>query len=462
MGEEKSSVKTKTENNKNTTKSNDKDILNSLNGGKKKVKWSRVLKVTILIVLISIAGIYVYANSILNDVRDTSVTQEIGAGLKESNVIADIFKPAEKQINFVIYGLDKDDIRTDLMMIGTFSSDDKTIDIISVPRDIKISLTDEEIAFLKKKNRPVPSKEYIKLTELFSYPGEEMGVDFVTAKLEDMFNVEFAYYALLDIDGFRALVNAMGGVEFDVPQRMWYEDYPQDLYIDLYPGLQILDGTQAEGLIRYRGTNDGYEHISPNYKMPDIERNAVQRDFLRAFILQLLAKETILGNASDIVSTVKNNVSTNFNINEVPKYLNYIKDINTDNIRTHYIPIIPIKIDGTDFLEINEDDAKTVINKVFYGIAPDPIPSEGKKIQIINATSKAGVASAEKERLEEKDIEVINIDDNDEVLEETFIYVKKDGMGQDLLEFFPEAEIVIDESMEYFEIKIIVGTDSIQ
>ena len=74
------------------------------------------------------------------------------------------------------------------------------------------------------------------------------------------------------------LVDAIGGVEFDVPMRMYYTDPTQDLYIDLQPGLQTLDGEHAMQLVRFR----------KGYATQDLQRTEVQRDFLQALAKQCL------------------------------------------------------------------------------------------------------------------------------------------------------------------------------
>jgi LCP family protein required for cell wall assembly len=78
--------------------------------------------------------------------------------------------------------------------------------------------------------------------------------------------VEFTF------DAFRETIDALGGVEFDVPQNMNYDDPQQGLSIHLKKGYQLLDGDKAEQLVRFR-----------NYPMGDIDRTKVQFDFLYSF-----------------------------------------------------------------------------------------------------------------------------------------------------------------------------------
>ena len=76
---------------------------------------------------------------------------------------------------------------------------------------------------------------------------------------------------MVDLKAFVEIVDLVGGVEFDVPQDMFYNDPTQDLYINLQKGQQLLDGEHAMQLVRYR-----------KYDAADLKRISVQQDFLRA------------------------------------------------------------------------------------------------------------------------------------------------------------------------------------
>ena len=81
---------------------------------------------------------------------------------------------------------------------------------------------------------------------------------------------------MIDLSCFIDLVDLFGGVEFNVPQDMFYDDPAQDLHIALNAGEQTLDGEQAMGLVRYRY----------GYTMADLDRVNVQRAFIQAAIEQ--------------------------------------------------------------------------------------------------------------------------------------------------------------------------------
>ena len=82
-----------------------------------------------------------------------------------------------------------------------------------------------------------------------------------------MLGFEVDGYVEVNLEAFVEIIDLMGGVTFDVPQRMYYSDPSQNLYIDLYPGEQTLTGDQAIGVVRYRS----------GYAAGDIRRTEVQR-----------------------------------------------------------------------------------------------------------------------------------------------------------------------------------------
>ena len=75
--------------------------------------------------------------------------------------------------------------------------------------------------------------------------------------VSDLLGVPIDYYVAVDVDGFVALVDELGGIEFDVPVRMSFDDPTQDLHIHYQPGLQHLTGEDVLKVARCRNNSDG-------------------------------------------------------------------------------------------------------------------------------------------------------------------------------------------------------------
>ena len=194
--------------------------------------------------------------------EETKVDEETG---EETTVEVEI--PASHKegfYNILIVGTDDDGTRTDTIMIGRLDVKEHTVALMSIPRDTLIS-----------GNYTVP-----KINGVYGSAGRgENGIAALKSKLAQLLGFEVDGYAMVNLDAFVELVDLVGGVKFNVPQRMYYSDPSQDLYIDLQPGLQHLDGEKAMGLVRFR----------KGYASQDIQRTKVQQQFLQALAKKCLA-----------------------------------------------------------------------------------------------------------------------------------------------------------------------------
>ena len=114
----------------------------------------------------------------------------------------------------------------------------------------------------------------------------------LASRLHSLLGFPVDGYVLVDLEAFKKTVDLVGGVDFDVPQDMDYEDASQDLYIHLKKGPQHLDGEKAMELVRFR----------KGYATQDIQRTQVQQQFLKALAKQCLSVSSLtkIGEFADI------------------------------------------------------------------------------------------------------------------------------------------------------------------
>ena len=131
----------------------------------------------------------------------------------------------------VVMGTDHVSTNTDVMM--TVQLRDGRTELTQVPRDTYID-----------------SSRYgvMKANSLYTSGGPEM----VKQELSQLLKARVDRYLVLNLDAVQRLADALGGVEVDVPKRLYYVDNSQGLYIDLYPGRQLLKGKELEGFLRFR------------------------------------------------------------------------------------------------------------------------------------------------------------------------------------------------------------------
>lgn len=161
--------------------------------------------------------------------------------------------------NILIAATDADGTRTDTMIIASMDTKAGTIALTSLPRDTIVS-----------NGQAVP-----KLNGVFGIGGGgETGAETLMDEIKTLLGFRPDGYILVDYEVFRDVVDAVGGVSFDVPMDMNVDNPETGEEMLISQGQQVLDGDQALGVCRYR----------EGYLMADIQRQYVQQSFLKAVI----------------------------------------------------------------------------------------------------------------------------------------------------------------------------------
>ncbi len=177
--------------------------------------------------------------------------------------------------------------RSDSMLLIRFDPSDRTVNILSIPRDTQV---------------PIPSYGVTKINAANVYGGAALAQEVVSSKLN---GVEIDRYVRVDTSGLAALVDAIGGVEVNVPKRMKYIDKTQKLNIDLQAGLQILNGEQAEGFARFRQDEEA-----------DIGRIKRQQIILKA-VKSKIANPAIVLRLPDLINIMQKHVDSSLSFDEM-------------------------------------------------------------------------------------------------------------------------------------------------
>lgn len=178
-----------------------------------------------------------------------------------------------KRINVLLVGLEG--TRSDTIMLASFDRKTKEANIISIPRDTYY----QREGYSKFSNTQ-------KINAIYGM--EEEGIKALIKAVENITGLTIDNYATIDYDGVRAAVDAIGGVEVDVPFHMRYTD-PYDnppLDINIPAGKQIIYGDKAMEFLRFRKTNyPGYS----GYVNGDLGRVEVQQKFIKSAISKALS-----------------------------------------------------------------------------------------------------------------------------------------------------------------------------
>ena len=187
---------------------------------------------------------------------------------------------------------------TDTMILATFDTRAKTLHAISLPRDTMVN-----VSWRTKKLNTVYNynKGKDKATQV------ENGMAALKDHVAKLTGVLPDYYAIVEWDAVGEIVDAIGGVTFDVPYDMHYDDDTpgQDLHIHQEKGLRKLSGEDAMQVIRWRKNNGEYGKT----QIGDAGRMKVQQDFLKAMVSQCLQAKNIL-NIPALADIILDNVTT--------------------------------------------------------------------------------------------------------------------------------------------------------
>lgn len=194
-------------------------------------------------------------------------------------------KKSEK-VNFLILGME--DVRTDTIILASFSPELKKMDLINIPRD----------TYIHRKGYNDPTQR--KINSIYQDHGVKGVKKAVSYILGD---IPIHHHVILDYEGVRNIVDGIGGIEVDVPFHMKYEDPTSKppLKIDIGEGKQLLDGESSLEFLRYRkGNNNGYVD-------GDLGRIKAQQDFIGSFISK--ASDNILTVIRNGFGHVKTDIS---------------------------------------------------------------------------------------------------------------------------------------------------------
>jgi LCP family protein required for cell wall assembly len=198
--------------------------------------------------------------------------------------------------------------RSDTILLLHLDPRDKSISLLSVPRDTQVE---------------VPGISFSKISEANARGGVALVTRLVSSMLN---NTRIERYVRVSSSAFRELVDLLGGVEVFVPRAMSYTDTAQKLKINLAQGWQTLNGEQAEQFARFR--NDG---------LGDIGRIQRQQSLIQA-IRNRLASPSVFVRLPQIVRLMQKYVDTNLNYEEILTLANFGLQLERDTFKMVMLP----------------------------------------------------------------------------------------------------------------------------
>lgn len=290
---------------------------------------------------------------------------------------------ADGKINVLLMGVDVDGLRTDAIMLASFDTETKEVNMLSIPRDTKMYI----------------GNRYQKINAAHAFVDESGEIGGATATCEAVTRITgipINYYVDFSFDAVAHVIDELGPIEFTIPDLygdgvgMVYDDPVQSLHINLPPGDYQLNGQQAVWLMRYRhGNVNPSTGVFKGYVNGDSDRVEMQQKFLKAIVDQKVNASLILKIPS-IFKDISSEIKTNFTVSEVIKYSKYLADFSSVNIHSYSLPgeYSSDSANGDVWIP-NMDEIRTMVQDVF-GYPADNITTDNPK----NATRESGSSSS--------------------------------------------------------------------
>ncbi len=352
--------------------------------------------------IIAVVGglIFLYSSTrLFNFLGNISVERKDAAG----KVINQSSITGSGRVNIVLLGLDRrpndnEGTRSDSMLILSVDQDTKTANMLSIPRDLWVKI-------------PGFSSNRVNAAYFFGdqkEPGKG-GPPLVKATIQENFGIKIDYFAEIDFNGFRSIIDSIGGISLDVKKPLLDNEYPTEDYgikrIYIPAGVQRLDGHTALQYARSRHADS------------DLGRNQRQQEVLLA-VREQGVNLGLLTNTR-LQSALQDTVKTDLSPGDMLALGQIAVGLKRESIRQFSIDANiahPANIGGNDVLQAEQTALKQLLQE-FQASSKTQISAaarETAQISIQNGTFISGLASRTQKYLEGKGLTILGVGQSSE------------------------------------------------
>lgn len=286
--------------------------------------------IAVLIVAISALATFWFFAGGFGSLKDKLGMDKVQPRLKSEDLL-------KGRTNILVMGVDerKDDVgRSDTLMIFMIDPKSEKVEIVSVPRDTLVK---------------IPGRGWDKINHAYAYGGHEL----TRATVEDFLGIKINHYVLIDVQGFKSIVDAIGGVDINVEKRMYYEDPWDDdpLVIDFQPGMQHMNGQKAMEYVRYRDEEG------------DIGRIARQQQFMKA-VYEKVTSPANIPNLPRLTAVLAKMVKTDVYASKVPGLANSVTKAVKNGLKGSSVPGTPKYIGDISYWVPDVEETREMVVKM--------------------------------------------------------------------------------------------------
>ena len=368
------------------------------------------------------------------------------------------------RVNVLIMGLDYRDWeagetpRTDTMIVMTLDPLNKTGGMVSIPRDLWVSIPGFE-------HGKINTAYY--LGEAFNLPGG--GPALASRTVEELLGVPIQYYAQIDFQAFIDFINHIEGVRLTFEEPMVLDRRGKWNTVTIEPGVITLSGEYTLAYVRARKTEGG-----------DFDRSRRQQEVMMAVrdrILEFNMMPKLVARAPEIYGDLSAGINTNLSLNEAIRLGWSVLDLERDAISQVVISNEYVTLgkspDGLDILKPIPDKIRLLRDQAFAtGGALGPVgvqdilagvAEEGTRVAVWNGSYKAGMETETGAWLREQGFNVVQESPTDyTVTTRIYLYQAKpyalrwlsETMGVDSVNIIQQ-----NEANENFDLVVVLGDD---
>lgn len=312
-----------------------------------------------VIALVSLTGVRVFIGNKANQKvfeggeDDTKLKEDLKIEVDPSSPFYEAYTNPER-INVLLLGVA--DKNTDTIMVASYDTENQDVNIISVPRDTYYQRDGYQ------------SYAYNKVNSVYRTDGIK-GIAEAVSEL--LYGMPIHYYALVEYEDIRKVMDAIGGVYVDVPFRMKYDDPYADppLHIDIPEGRVLIDSSNVEQYLRFRHGNPGYQ----SYYNGDLGRIQVQQAFVKLVISECLKAKNI----TDVATVALKNIQSDITYAEVAHLATKaLNGLSGDNLTAQRLPGYDATLHGLSFWMPDDTKVFEMLEKILLDDSTTNITSD--------------------------------------------------------------------------------------
>ena len=270
---------------------------------------------------------------------------------------------------------------TDTMMLVAYDIPNQKLSVMSLPRDTMVDARHPD------RNRKLNGVWNLGLYYAKKDSKKE-GVEYLKEAVGDMMGFVPDFYVIVKWEAFGRLVDALGGVEFDVPFTMKYDDPTQNLHINVPAGKRVLTGKEAMGVVRWRHNNS----FSVQYATGDLGRIETQQAFMKEVVKKCLKIENVT-KISEFAEIFTEEVDTDLTMGNLVAFAEraILGGLSMDNVLFTTMPNTGVYVGKESYVQAKPEELLGLLNDSFN---PYTEPLTMDALHILQYKSSTGYYTA--------------------------------------------------------------------